>query len=403
MKRNGSVFGYELLFRNSEMNSAYIKDALYASSITMINLMNKFGINNILGSSPGFFNTNNEILESDIIDIIPKNKFILEILENSVVDRSLIKRVDELKAKGYIFALDDFVFEKKYFDSFMPLFEKVSYIKVDFPFVDKESLSKKMPILKKLNVKLLAEKVETHEDFKFCKDLGFDYFQGYYFAKPSILTTKSIDPSKLEALKIAGMISGDCNIGKIVKEFNYNPELSLNLLKFMNSAQFAFKSKINSIRHAVNLIGMDSLKKWLLLLSYVTSNKNGVHSPLFQMAAARAKLMELLSLHIYPLDKSKSDEAFFIGMLSLISTLCSAPEKEIFDNLNLDDTIKKSLLLYDGFYGDLLKVALSMDSDKFTNDAEIIMKKLSIDASTLRSLELESYAWVNNFLKNSTA
>ncbi len=400
LDRSESIFGFELLFRSNEyINSANVDDDVYASFRTFINILQEFQIKDIVGNNLAFINANHEVISSDTLEFIPKNKFVIEILEDSAVDEQLIKRIVHLKNQGYIFALDDFTLDREYLDNFRVLLDKVSYIKVDIKLVDIDKLKSKINILKKTNAKLLAEKVETREEFELFKHMGFDYFQGYYFAKPDILKTESFDPSKLTILRIINMISKGNNVSDIIDIFKTNPDLSYSLLRFINSAAFCFKNRIKSIKHAITLLGMGQLRKWLLLLNYVSKGRNVSKSPLFQTAVIRAKVMENLSLESSPYNSAQADSAFFTGILSLLPVLFNVPGEEILRELSLDEDVSKAVLNHEGTIGKLLEFAIALEELNMSK-MESLSRQLMIPINDISKAKLSSYLWLNKIIES---
>jgi len=393
---NQFVHGYELLFRDDKYNNmANIKDGFGSIAVTLVNIFERFGIDVLLHNSLGFLNTNRYFLLSDYVELIPKEKFVLEILEDTIVDDYLLNRICDLKGMGYKFALDDFVFDSDYLDNFAKLLDKVDYIKVEYPSVKNENLSLKLNILKKIPVKLLAEKIETYSEFIKCKDVGFHLFQGFFFARPTILETDTVDPSKLTIIKIINMINKDENVVKIVDVFQTNPVLSYNFLKFVNSAAFFFRSRIKSIRHAISLIGLKKLQSWLMLLSFAQQGKNAANSPLFQLAVVRAKLMELLAVEIFNNNDEKKELAFLVGLFSLIDALFGRPKDELIKMLALDEEVEKALLFYEGKIGMMLK-AIEYEEVELYDEMLKILNSFKIDYEDFTLLKLKSYAWLNN-------
>lgn len=240
-EKGGQIDAYELLYRQPGENSANVTDNSAATARVLINAIQNIGLESLLGGKKGgFINADEGIILEGVIDILPKDQFVIEILETTKVTDEIVDKITEYKKQGgYTFALDDMVLTKEYFDTFKRLFGVVDIIKIDYMFCDKEQLKKNMMIFKKLNVKMLAEKVETIEDYEFCKELGFFFYQGgYYFAKPVVITQKSVDPSKLATLKLINMLREDAEAHVLEGEIKNYPALYINLLKFMNSAAF---------------------------------------------------------------------------------------------------------------------------------------------------------------------
>lgn len=396
---NEVIYGYELLFRDDRYNNiAVIKDAFSSIAATFVNVLSRFGAHNLIGSKYGFININREFLLSEFVELIPKENFVLEILEDTKVDEIIVNRICYLKSRGYKFAIDDFIFDAKFIENFKPLLDKVNYIKVEYLSVKHLDLNVKLKILNKLPAKIIAEKIENYGEYKRCKELGFHLFQGYFFARPTILETEYHDPSKITVVKIINMINKDKPISHIVEAFQIDPILSYNFLRFINSAAFFFRTNIKSIRHAISLIGLKKLENWLLLLSF--SNKNGsksVHSPLFQTAVIRAKTMEILAQKVFNDNEEKRDEAFLTGLLSLIDILFGKAKEELIRSLGLDMEVEKAILSYEGVLGEILQ-AVIYDEDEDFDNLNLLLKKLNINFSFYSEAKLQSYAWLNELI-----
>jgi c-di-GMP-related signal transduction protein len=203
ISRNKKIFGYELLFRNSMVSDADITNNIKATASVIVNALNNVGLKRLIGEKKGFINVDAEILESGIFDLLPKENMVLEILETVELTSNIIELCRKLREEGYQLALDDFV----YGEPISPVMSAANYVKIDLPMYNRESLTDVVERLRSYPVKLLAEKVETKEDFEFCYALGFDYFQGYFFAKPSVVTAKSLSPAQLVLIELSRSLS----------------------------------------------------------------------------------------------------------------------------------------------------------------------------------------------------
>lgn len=397
LDKNNSIYAYELLFRDSTQNAANFKDARYAISRTILNAIDKFGIDTILNNAKGFINVNEEFLMGDFIEILDKKRFVFEILETSNVDNNLISRVLELKKRGYHFALDDFIFTEGYIKTFKPFFEIVDIIKVDIRGSTKYDLIKKTRNLKTLNAKLLAEKVETYDEFVFTRDLGYELFQGYYFEKPTIMLKQGHSSNRAIIFKIINAINNNARTSEIANFFELEPNLTISLLKFINSAAFYFRTTINSITHAINLIGLIKLQNWLLLMSYA-EGESPSSSPLFHAAIIRGKILEYL-LEKISNDQKITDKGFLVGVLSLSDAIYKTPLQDILKDLNVDDDIKTAILEKEGLMGKLLQLTEYDEKNKYEKFLGLSIE-LKIDEMLFNDAKLSSYMWLNNLLKS---
>lgn len=396
LDKDQKVYAYELLFRKNMENRAIIDDEVQAMSRTIVNTLGNFGTEKLVGDKFGFLNVNDTFIMSESIELIPPDKFIFEILENSQVNEYFVNRVMDLKARGYKFALDDLVFDDEYMKTFGVLFDKVDIIKMDYLFIDKTELKTLFPKFQKLPVKFLAEKIEEHSDFELCRDLGFDYFQGYYFEKPEVLHEESKDPNKLSILNLIRLIYNNADIEDIENELKMNPDLSFNLLKFINSGAFFLSNTIKSVSHAITILGMNKLLNWLLLLSYADPKSGGTKNAIFQSALVRAKMMEeLVKLSKEPSIKRKSDSAFFIGLLSLIDTIFHLPKEKVLIDLHLDEEIVTAVLNYTGLLGQYLELVIASE-----NNIQVVnqlSESLKLGIQNINDAKIKTFEWVDGF------
>ena len=249
----------------------------------------------------------------------------------------------------------------------------VNYIKIELPMYNRQSLREVAEDLKKYPLKLLAEKVETRDDFEYCFSLGFDLFQGYFFAKPSVVTAKSLSPTQRVLIELSRSLSKEAEFSIIEAVFKNNPELNYMLLKFMNSAAFYTTQKITSVRQALALLGYRNLQKWTTLLLFAGDGRDYKSSPLLERAALRGRIMELLAQKIAK-DPTVADSAFMVGALSLVGALLQIPLNKLLDELNLSQEINDALIYREGFLGTLVLITEMLEQEKFDFIKETLAK-----------------------------
>jgi EAL and modified HD-GYP domain-containing signal transduction protein len=381
LDKHKRTFGYELLFRNGSVANANFIDNRQATASVMVNALNNIGITNLIGEKKGFINVDAGVLESGIIDLLPKNTTILELLETVEINDTLLDLCKKIGKAGYQFALDDFVYN----ESYVKIFDIVHYIKIDLLLNDKKTLPETVKILRQHNVKLLAEKVETREDFEYCLALGFDLFQGYFFAKPSVITGKSISPAQIVLLNLSKLLTKEEEFYIIEQLFRKNPELHIKLLQFMNSAAFYMPHKITSIQQSIALLGYRNLQKWVTLLLYAGENNDVKSIPIFERAAVRGRMMELLTQEITH-DRTKADMAFIAGVLSLIGVLFQTSLESILKELNISQEINDALLNRDGPLGTFISIIEALEQERY-DDIVSALKDFNIGIDKLFSIE----------------
>ena len=403
----GRTYAYELLYRSSlQQEFDPITDDRAATAQVLVNSLNFIGLENILGKAFAFINIDESILMDDMIFSIPKDKFVLEILETVIITDDVIERIVELREQGYRFALDDVDCSKEYIVNFQPVFKYIDILKLDITLIDEKVLPRFLTLFKQFNLKILAEKVETQEEFNRYKAFGCDLFQGYFFARPDIIENKRLDPEQVLILNLIQQLQKEDTIDEVCHIFEQNVALTLQLLRFINSATFSFRASIKSIRQAIMLIGPNQLKSWLLLISYANSN-NGTKdlaNPLLHLAQTRANMMQTLTQAVFKnkCNGSLLDKAAFIGLLSLVETLFQAPLQTILQELNVDEEITQTLILHKGDFGIIYQLVCTIELFD-TDSVDSLLGKLPITKDEFfKSIE-EAYKITEQFTGSLTA
>lgn len=397
MDHKNRLFGYELLFRKSNDYQTTVCNDVAATAVVLSNALNQIGVENILGKSLGFINVENSVIHSNYLTTLPKEKFIFEILEKTIIDDKLLEEVKNLTEQGYRFALDDYTHTTANAEYFRPLFPYISILKVDITLNTKLQVCGTKKLAAEFKMKLLAEKVETRDEYEFCNSLGFSYFQGYYFARPSILKARSIDPLLRNIFVLINLLRREADMPAIEAQFRSDPELTFNLLRFINSSALGIRNRITSINQAVSMVGSRKLLNWLLLMVYSGTGARKSRKPLFAYVALRAKLMSLLAASLKTNREEKkqiSEEAFFIGMLSLFDLLLHSPLTRILPELNLPIEIYNAIFFKKGDLGMLLATVIAAE----TGDQENLLKYISyldLDIKSINASLLQGAIWVN--------
>jgi len=384
------IVAYELLFRSSENNvSDYVCQEQACMSV-IANSLVEFGFREVLGNKLGFINVTEEVLLSDLVELLPRDQIVIELLETACFDEAVLERCRQLKIKNYQIALDDHIYAPEHHK----MYRTVDIIKIDILDTPAELLPLMAKKLKQFPIRLLAEKVETEEQFQECIALGFDLFQGYFFARPTVLNQSGIEPSKLAMLKLLGSLRDEAEFDEIEEIFKTSPELSYNLLKLVNSVYIGLREKIRSLRHAIILIGLGKLRRWVQLAMYAGSDSRGGDNPLLEMAAVRGRLMECLIMkrHSLPRGSDAVDAAFMTGMLSMLDALLGVSIEEVIQQLRLSDEIASALLRHEGELGTLLELTEILEQTKF-DQVQLLVEKNDITVSSLLDAQLDAYNW----------
>ncbi len=391
LNRNQGLIAYELLFRRTALGPADVLDDLSATASVIVNA-SELGMGNVIGSSLGFVNIDAAVLMSDFVNFLPSDRVVLEILETVKATPEILVRIAELSEAGYAFALDDVIADSGNLQKLLPF---ISIIKIDIMGMDPEDLARLSRQFKLAGKKLLAEKVESVEEFKLCLELGFDYFQGYYFARPVVMTGKTLSPSQLTILKLMSQLVADAENADIERTFKQDASLALNLLRMVNTPGVGVVQRIDSLSHALMVLGRRQLERWLQILLYAEAARASQGpSPLLVLAATRGKLLELAAQKLHPGRRSMADVAFTVGIMSLMDTLFSAPMEKILEQINVAEEISGALLHRKGFYGDLLQLAEHMERvDEAASSLMAALEKLNLSVGEFHALQMAAYEW----------
>lgn len=345
------VFAYELLYRNGDAFRCHLTDpnseaANKATSFVISHLFAQLGYQMILGNKKAFINFTRQNILDGLPGYLPKEKVVIEVLENVVIDQELIDAVKKYSRKGYQIALDDFVYEEKA----RPLIDMADYIKVDVFDLPLNEVERQVELLRDFNGHLLAEKVETKEQYKACKALGFKYFQGYYFNKPDLVEGKKISENKSYLLHLMAELN-DPNIefSRIEELILQTPKLSYRLLLLVNSAALYEREKIDNLYFAIQKLGLVKIRNWVSLL--LLSGLDDVSQSIIDRTLIRAKMGQNLARRVDDVDER---QAFTVGMLSTIDSIIGQPMDELLENIPLTDDIKDALINRKGRLGHLL-------------------------------------------------
>jgi EAL and modified HD-GYP domain-containing signal transduction protein len=390
--RDQKLVAFELLFRAApEHEDAQLTDYA-AATATVISHASQLGMEQVVGEQLAFVNVDEVVLKSDFVRFLPPDRVILEILETVQPNDEVLARVRELKGLGFKFALDDVIGHS---EQVSKLIDLVDVIKVDLKGVTREELTSLANSLRDAPQKLLAEKVETVEEFRLCLELGFEYFQGYYFARPAILSGKKISPSELVVLRLLELIGSNADSAAIEAAVKRDALLSMNLLRLVNSRAAGPDRHIESVSQALNQLGRSQLQRWLQILLYSTPDGQvELNSPLLQMATTRGRLLELMSLALRPGDVASAEAAFTIGMMSLMDALLSIPLAGILARVDVSQEVKGALLDHAGDYGAMLSVAEELEGKQCGRSLARALDRLGLSVKQIREIELAAFDWV---------
>ncbi len=394
--REQQVVAYELLFRSSaEAKVADFDEVGRAAVRVMVNTFAALGMDAVLGRARGFFNVTGEVFLSESIEALPRDRVVLEILEDVEPTDAIQERCRELHAAGFTLALDDWVVD----DARECLLPWASVVKVDLPAIPPKELRKLVRQLRRAEVQLLAEKVETAEEFEACRKLGFDLFQGFFFARPIVLEGADVDATKTTLIQLLQRITAGAETTTIVESFKQDAKLGLNLLRLVNTAGRSARVRLDTIEAAVRQLGLQQLGRWVTILLYAQDKGSEMRSPLLIAAAHRGRLMELVVGHDAAGIEAEieAERAFLVGMLSMADALLGRPIETLVAELRLSDEIGRALTHHEGDLGRLLSMAMAVETgDVAKFEPELVARDL--DFAGLQAIDNDAYAWVHGLI-----
>lgn len=388
-----NIFGYELLYRNSEKNSFPTIDPDRATIELIVNTFLSIGASEVAGEGRVFINFTGSLLSQDIFGSLDPESVVIEILEDVAITPTLISKVRELRATGFRIAMDDFILQDQY-EVHSDLFRHIDYLKIDFlnttPLerIVIEKFSKKYA-----NISLIAEKIETAAEFHSAKQSGYKLFQGYFFAKPEILKGFEFPPSIALHYQIINSLNKETpdfeEISELIKR---DISLSYKFLRFINLPGVGVQRKISSIKQALVLVGLNAMKKWMHVLALrefdEDKQKGRVHA-LIEYSLTRAKMCELLAKKS---GKGNLDEYFLAGMFSLMDVITKKEWSDILPYIPLTDTVSDTLQEMETEMTPYIKLAEAVERFNL-KDIEKYAKEIGVDYEELSFYSQEANRW----------
>lgn len=398
------LYGYELLFRSAQsQDQAIVTNDSAATATVITRAFGELSLGKALDDKKLFINIGEELLFSDVLEFLSPKQVVLEILETIAITPRVVMRCRELHDKGFTLALDDVLEITPAIEPLLPLVNIVKLLLLEDWEQKAGHLAK---TLHGRPIQLLAERVETHEQFRKCAALGFSLFQGYFFTHPALLRGRALSQDRLTLVLLLNQILEDADTNVLEKTFKNAPALSINLLRLTNSAAFGQRVQIMSLRHAITLLGRRQLQRWLQLLLF-SSNEQHLQlgdNPLLQLAATRAYLMEKMVMVEKPTEQTLAELAFMVGIMSEVPVLLNISMQDMLTQLsNLPPLVHDALLNRHGYLGRLLSVAQGLEQDGPESLADLNLIGQSSGAHNFRELRpavlnylhCEAMAWAS--------
>lgn len=380
-----NIIGYEFFFRNLTHDSQPFQEDIESCAKILSATMDEMHENWLLGKQLAFINVDHLMLHSEFLELMPAEKTVLEVVNQVQVTAEIVQRCEALKADKFKIALDN-PQQYTHLQSLLPL---ADFIKLDMRNASAAEAKQWYKQFQNGQTVLIAEKVETQAQFKELQEIGYTQFQGYFYAKPEDVKVKVINPGFDSVLQILNLVSQDADNRTIENGFKRDTTLSYKLLRYINSVGFGLSCEVQSIGHALTILGRNQLYRWLTLLM-VTAGNNATSPALMKTSIIRGRLTELLGEGYF--EKKDKDNLFVVGVFSLLDVILKMPMPEVLEKLQLPENIVEALTTRAGIFGPFLKLTEACEDD---NNAEIMQlaDMLKLDPDKVNQCHMEALAW----------
>ena len=382
------IYAYELLFRSGESNGFPDIDGETATTSLLSSSFFTVGIEKVGAGKLVFINFTEDLILNRTPQLFPPQKMMVEILEDVSPGPEIVSACAELKEKGYLLALDDFVYSKQ-FDELLHLSD---IIKIDFRLTPVATLGEMVKTLKQYNCKLLAEKVETYEEFHKAVELGFDFFQGYFFSKPEVLKNKDLSSSQMGLIRLISQInSAEFDVDSLAELVAQDVSLTYKLLKYINSSHFSRLQPLSSIRQAISFLGENGFKMFVSLIatSKLSENKPG---ELIRASIIRAKFLEQVGGYL----KKESSELFLLGLFMSIDAMLDQSIENIIGKMPLSEKLKEALVARKGELFIFVRLIETYEAGNWIA-FRFAQKKLNLTDAMVSDFYVEALGWADSF------
>lgn len=377
--RNLECYAYELLYRAGDAAQAGVRDGNQATS-QVYNAFLEIGLDKLVGKRLAFINLTRDFLLSDYTAVIPPHRAVLEILEDVEIDDRLIQAVRRLRARGYRIALDDFI----YHPHMQPLVELADIIKIDLLQLDDAQVAQHVKRLRPYPLQLLAEKVETREQFRRCSALGFELFQGYFLCRPEVVKGRQVAPNRVATLRLLTRLQDpSVDLRELSEIISHDLSLALRMLRVINSAEAFLAQKVESISQAVLLLGTQFVAKLASLV--ILARMEGQPRELITTAITRARMCELLGT----VAGGEPPDAFFlVGLFSTLDAILGVSLESALSQLPLTEKLRAALLAREGILGEVLDCSIAFER----GDWEAVTS-CGLDRAAIQHSYLQAISW----------
>jgi EAL and modified HD-GYP domain-containing signal transduction protein len=413
LDRHQALFGYELLFRSTPVGQANIGQSASAGALdpglnataAVIAHAAQLGLARAIGDATCFLNVDAAVLASDIYAFLPRERTVLEIAASVAPDDAVLARLAELAGHGFQFALDGIgsgpTGDPARLQRLLPL---ARFVKLDLRSTVQPALAALVARMHGMHKTVVADKVETREEYQACLDLGADYFQGYYFARPSVLGGRKLSPSQMAVLEMMKLVTSEVDNADIERAVKRDVTVAINLLRLVNTPAVGARQRIDSVSQALLVLGRRQLQRWLQIMLYAEPGTQGHNqTPLLMLATTRGRMMELLAQRLRPGQRYLGEVAFTVGIMSLMDVLFGIPMADIVEQIPVSDEIGSALLRRAGFFGELLRLAECIEQpDGQDDDGDAVLptlRGLSISGDDMIELEMAAFQWSDSVVR----
>jgi len=379
--RRLELYAYELLYRGADVDFADFTEGDRATSQVLLNTFTEFGIERVVGGHLAFVNLTRGFIIGEYPLPVPRTQVVLEVLEDVEPDDEVLAGLKELRRRGFRIALDDFVYRA----GFEPMLELADIVKIDILGCDEAEIRSRFRELEPFGAKLLAEKIETRDQFDLCLDCGFEYFQGYFLAKPNVVQGTSVSPSRVNLLRLlAELQSPTCSFDRVQEIVAQDVTLSYKLLRHINAVIYGMPRRVESIRETVVYLGLNAVKN-IAALSLISDMENTPHE-LIVTAMLRARMCELLARAN---GVRKCDTYFTAGLFSTLDAIMGAALSTVLAKLPVTEELEAALTRGEGPIGEALRATLAYERGEWNDVACFGLSRAAIKGAFLQAV-----AWV---------
>ena len=389
--RGQRVHGYELLFRlnREDTRAVGMPDGTSSTAQVVLNAFLEIGLDSVVGDKLAFVNATKDFLCDGLAAQLPPDRAVIEVLEDVPPEEPVLSALKALRHAGYTLALDDFVYRPE----LEPLIELAHLVKIDISKVGQDEVERHVKLLSRPGLRLLAERVETHDEFERCKALGFDYFQGFFLARPSVVQGNRRTSNQLSALRLLALLDDpNASLDEVETALSMDPTLSYRLLRVINSAAFSLRNRVDSIRQALILLGLRRVQGWVTLMVLAGLSKKP--PALLETALTRARMCEQVGSRLNP---TRGPSFFTVGLFSTLEAMLDTPLAQLVGDLPLSADVVAALVRQEGVMGDVLASILAYERCEWEQ-----VHVPGVDADGLRQAYLDTLQWVRSALEHQS-